>query len=88
MRCPYYEVCVTPQWYRSNIRLPNGIYFDFTKNVCKTKKYKECTHYMSLTADKELKPNTERWKEVRDYIIHNPLYKEEFNPSKREKIRK
>lgn len=85
VQCPFYEICVTPQWYYPRmIRIENNIEINFVDEVCKTERYKECTHYMGLECDPELKPESEKWKRIRKAIRKHPLYKKKFNPSKRE----
>jgi len=56
MKCPFWKICVTPNWYASTHK-------KFIEEVCSTDEHKKCTHYMGLEAQ-GYKPNTKEWSRI------------------------
>jgi len=79
MKCPFWNICPTPNWYGNDERMRS-----YVEEVCLTLQCKQCTHYMSLEANP---PNIQTANMIIKAMKDNPLYKNRYkedNPSKRE----
>jgi len=68
MKCPFIEICPTPNWYWYSHHV------NYVKEVCLTQEHKICTHYLySLTPLSKVEGFD--WKKQRDVIQRHELFK-------------
>jgi len=79
MKCPFWKICPTPNWYAND-----ESHRRFIECTCLSIHSKECTHYQSLLA---CPPSNAVAKTIIKSIQKHPFYKNRYiedNPSRRD----